>query len=131
MLKVINKIQKNTTQCVFYLDAITLVFPQVSISNYIEQIIFLCLQVRLSGSSISTITSNKLEHNTVTSTKAITFWRLGHEHSCFDIINVLFKVQIFNKETAKKKPTPNIFLLTSKSLTHWVEDVNWSSEFIG
>jgi hypothetical protein len=31
------------------------------------------LQVRLIGSSISTISSNKLEHNTVTSTKAITF----------------------------------------------------------
>ncbi len=38
------------------LGTITLVYPHASISNYIEQIIFLCLKARLIGSSFSTIT---------------------------------------------------------------------------
>ncbi len=99
-LTTLNTFLLNATLFVRNLGTITLVFPQASISNYIEQIIFLCLQARLIGSSISTISWNELEHNTVTSTKAFTFWRIGHEHSCFHINKVLFKVQIFKKETA-------------------------------
>ncbi len=87
------------TMFVRNLGTITLVFPHASISIYWADY-FLCLQARLIGSSISTISWNELEHNTVTSTKAIPFWRIGHEHSYFCIYKVLFKVQIFNKETA-------------------------------
>ena len=91
-----------------------------------SRLFFLCLQVRLIGSSISTITSNKLEHNTVTSTKAITFWRIGHVHSCFEINNVLFKVHILNKKNCLKKQLLIFILLTSKSLTHYVVWSTWT-----
>ncbi len=80
------------------LGTIKLVFPQASITNYIEQNIFLCLQARLIGSSISTITWNELERNSVNSTKAITFGNNGRVHSCFHFYKVLFEVQILIKE---------------------------------
>jgi hypothetical protein len=69
---------------------LALIFPQASISNYIEQF-FLCLQARLIDSSISTISSNKLEQNTVTLTKALARTFCLKQIKCFYSITTSLK----------------------------------------